>query len=86
MLSEIVSHSNGNLLDGMLSSGKISQIAFIQARKEIWGKVMFLHVFVHLFKGGVCTQGESWWYAFYCKGFLYFDNVFHFIFNFKKCG
>ena len=56
-LSEIVSCSNGNLPDGMLSSGKISQIAFIQARKEIWGKVMFLHVSVHLFKLGGLYPG-----------------------------
>ena len=62
----------------------ISHIAFIQARKEIWGKVMFLHVSVHLFNGGVCTRGQSGWYAFYCKVFLYFNNVFVFIFNFKN--
>ena len=31
---------------------KNSQIAFTQDRKEFWGKAMFLHVSVHLFKGG----------------------------------
>ena len=28
------------------------QIAFIQDRKEFWGKAMFLHISVHFLKGG----------------------------------
>ena len=60
VLSEIVSSSYGNLPDGYYHLENISHIAFIQARKEIWGKVMFLHVSVHLFNGGGGGLNTGW--------------------------
>ena len=59
----------------MRTGSYISVSAFLPPANEVWGKVIFLHLFVILFTGGACMVlfgGRAWFYLGGCvvRGFI----------------